>query len=55
MPYPESMYYPGVRAFVRTFRTGQSSDTAETMLGAVAVLEGLEKSIVGKGRVGVSF
>ena len=44
----------GIRAFVRAFRTGQSTDTAETMLGAVAVLEGLEKSIAGKGRVGVS-
>ena len=54
-PYPESMYYPGIRAFVRAFRTGQSTDTAETMLGAVAVLEGMEKSIAGKGRVGVSF
>lgn len=54
-PYPESMYYPGIRAFVRAFRTGQSADTAETMLGAVAVLEGMEKSIAGKGRVGISF
>ncbi len=55
MPYPESMYYPGIRAFVRTFRKGQSAATAETMLGAVAVLEALEKSIAGKGRVGISF
>ena len=55
MPYLESMYYPGIRAFVRAFRKGQSTDTTETMLGAVAVLEGLEKSVVGKGRVRVSF
>ena len=55
MPYPESMYYSGIRAFVRTFRTRQSTDTAETMLGAVAVLEALEKSIAGKGRVRISF
>ena len=53
MPYAESMYYPGVRSFVRMFKTGKSTDTAETMLGAVAVLEALQKSIAAKGRVAV--
>ena len=46
MPYAESMYYPGVRSFVRMFKTGKSTDTAETMLGAVAVLAWIYRSII---------
>lgn len=55
MPYQESIYYSGIRAFVRTFRTGKSKATEESMLATVAVLEALQKSIAGKGRVGVSI
>ena len=53
--YDESIYLPGIRAFVRMFRTGRTAETVETMLGPVAVLEALGKSIAGKGRVKVTL
>ena len=53
--YDENTYLPGIRAFVRMFRTGKTDETLETMLEPVAVLEALEKSIAGKGRVSVSL
>ena len=40
-----SQYLTGVRDFVGMFRTGQTEETEETMLGPVAVLESLEKSV----------
>ena len=46
----ESMFLPGVRSFVRVFRTGKTDQTAETLLAPLAVLEALEKSIARKGQ-----
>ena len=40
-----SSYLSGVRDFCAMFRTGQTDETAQTMLGPVAVLEALEKSL----------
>ena len=41
----ESPYLAGVRDFVRMFRTGETPETEETMLGPVAVLESLEQAM----------
>ena len=49
-----SMYRGGIRRFVRAFRRGVSEDSPESMLGPVAVLEGLEKAMKEKRRVRVS-
>ena len=49
-----SMYSGGIRRFVRAFRRGVSEDSPESMLGPVAVLEGLEKAMKEKRRVRVS-
>jgi len=51
----ESSYLTGVRDFVRMFKTGKTKETVESMLGPVAALEALEKSIARKGRVKVSL
>ena len=49
-----SMYLAGVREFVHMFATGKTAETDETMLGPVAVLEGLEKSLANpQARVGL--
>ena len=49
-----SMYLAGVREFVHMFATGETEETDETMLGPVAVLEGLEKSLAHPhARVGI--
>ena len=45
---------PGVRSFVRMFRTGRTGETMESTLVPVAVLEALEKSLASGGRVRVS-
>ena len=50
-----SSYLTGIRDFCKMFRTGVTDETEETMLGPVAVLEGLEKSIVRKGPVKISI
>ena len=51
----ESSYLTGIRDFVRMFKTGKTPETEETMLGPVAVLEALEKSVARRGaRVAVS-
>lgn len=55
MASDESPYLNGVREFCRMFKTGKTTETAETMLGPVATLEALEKSVVSKGRVKVSL
>ncbi len=41
----ESSYLTGIKDFVHMFRTGKTAETEETMLGPVAVLESLEKSV----------
>ena len=43
------------RFFAPLFRTGKTDETAQTMLGPVAVLEALEKSLVKKSRVRVQL
>ena len=49
-----SMYLSGVREFVHMFATGETAETDETVLGPVAVLEGLEKSLARPhARVGI--
>ena len=50
----ESMYLSGVREFCSMFRTGKTQETAQTMLGPVAVLEALEKSVASRKRVKVA-
>ena len=52
--YDENFFFPGVRSFVRMFRTGRTDETMESMLVPVAVLEALQKSIGTGGRVRVS-
>lgn len=52
--YDEDFFYPGVRSFVRMFRTGRTEETMESMLVPVAVLEALEKSMATGVRVRVS-
>lgn len=49
----ESAYLSGIRDFCAMFRTGKTDETAQTMLGPVAVLEALEKSLKKKVRVRV--
>ena len=49
--YDPDPFLPGVRAFVRMFRTGRSGQSMESMLVPVAVLEALAKSLAGQGRV----
>jgi predicted dehydrogenase len=53
--FDESPYLAGVQAFCRMFRTGRTDETAQTMLGPVAVLEALEKSSARGGRVRVTL
>ena len=54
--YDESSYLTGIRDFCAMFRTGKTDETVHIrlMLGPVAVLEALEKSLVKKGRVRVN-
>ncbi|MFH1571694.1 MAG: hypothetical protein ABIL09_27135, partial [Gemmatimonadota bacterium] len=49
IPMDESPYLTGIRDFVRMFKTGKTAETAQSMLGPVAVLEALEKSINRRG------
>jgi predicted dehydrogenase len=52
----ESMYLTGIKDFVRMFKTGKTDETDETMLGPVAVLESLEKSVAKpQARVGAGL
>ena len=53
--FDESSYLSGIRDFCAMFRTGKTDETAQTMLGPVAVLEALEKSLVKKRRVRVQL
>jgi predicted dehydrogenase len=52
--FDQSPYLGGVREFVRMFKTGKTTENAATMLGPVAVLEALEKSIARKRPVKLS-
>jgi predicted dehydrogenase len=53
--FDDSQYLGGVKAFCKMFRTGKTVETVETMLGPVAVLEALEKSVARRARVKVSL
>jgi predicted dehydrogenase len=53
--FDENPYLAGVQSFCRMFRTGRTVETAQTMLGPVAVLEALEKSLARGGRVKVTL
>ena len=50
-----SQYLTGVRDFCKMFRTGVTDETEQSMLGPVAVLEALEKSVSRKGPVKVKI
>ncbi len=50
-----SSYLTGIRDFVRMFKTGKTKETVESMVGPVAALEALEKSVAKKGRVKISL
>ena len=50
-----SSYLTGIRDFCKMFRTGETDETEESMLGPVAVLEALEKSVARKGPVKVTI
>ena len=51
----EQMYLSGIRRFVKAFKRGWSEETVASMLGPVAVLEGLEKALKENRRVRVSL
>ncbi|MFA6111052.1 MAG: Gfo/Idh/MocA family oxidoreductase [Candidatus Latescibacterota bacterium] len=53
--FDESPYLTGIREFCRMFKTGKTPETPETMLGPVAVLEALEKSVTRRARVKVTL
>ncbi len=48
--FDESPYLSGIRAFVKTFNTGRTDETENSMLGPVAALQALEKSLASNGR-----
>ncbi|NKB72190.1 MAG: hypothetical protein GKR89_34360 [Candidatus Latescibacteria bacterium] len=50
----ESSYLTGIREFCSMFRTGKTKETVQTMLGPVAVLQALEKSVASGKRVKVA-
>lgn len=50
----ESSYLTGIRDFVRMFKNGKTAETPQTMLGPVAVLEALEKSVASRARAKVA-
>ena len=43
--YDEDVYLTGIRDFCRMFRTGKTKETQQTILGPIAVLEAMEKSL----------
>ena len=47
------MFLAGARAAVRMFRSGETSETMESMLAPVAGLEALKKSMATSARVKV--
>ncbi|MDP6019353.1 MAG: hypothetical protein QGI32_24905, partial [Candidatus Latescibacteria bacterium] len=56
IPMDASPYLSGVRDFTRMFKTGKTDETEQTMLGPVAVLESLEKSVKNpQARVGAGI
>ena len=48
--FDESPYLSGIRAFIKTFNTGLTEETEDTMLGPVTALQALEKSLASGGR-----
>jgi predicted dehydrogenase len=50
-----SSYLTGVKDFVRMFRTSKTDETDASMLGPVAVLEAMEKSLIVKKRVAAAI
>lgn len=50
-----SSYLTGIRDFCKMFRTGTTDETEESMLGPVAVLEALERSVASGKRVKFSI
>ena len=50
-----SSYLTGIRDFCKMFRTGTTDETEESMLGPVAVLEALERSVANGKRVKFSI
>lgn len=50
-----SSYLTGIRDFCKMFRTGQTDETEASMLGPVAVLEALEKSVASGKQVKFSL
>lgn len=53
--FDENTYLTGTRTFCRMFKTGKTNETVETMVGPVAALEALEKSIAKGGRVKITL
>jgi predicted dehydrogenase len=51
--YDDNTYLAGIQEWVGMFRSGHSVETAESMLGPVAVLEALEQSVERNTPVGV--
>ena len=51
--YDQDMFLAGARAVVQMFRSGKTSETMESMLAPVAVLEALKKSMATSARVKV--
>lgn len=50
----ENMYLTGIEGFVHMFRTGETDETEQSMLGPVAVLEALEEAVDGGNVVQVT-
>ena len=48
--FDESPYLSGIRTFIKTFKTGRTDETEDSMLGPVAALQALEKSLASGGR-----
>jgi predicted dehydrogenase len=53
--FDENTYLTGTRTFCRMFKTGKTDETAQTMLGPVAALEALEKSVNQRKRIKISL
>ena len=52
--YDEDVYLTGISEFCRMFRTGKTKETQQTILGPIAVLEAMEKSLAVGRRIRVS-
>ena len=52
--YDQNNYLSGIQDFVNTFKTGEVSETDESIMGPVAVLQALEASVAQDGPVTVT-